>query len=304
MIDVRRILCPTDFSDLSRRALTHAVMLARWHGAKLTVLHIAPLMPMGAAFSPSGITAVTLDPRARERLLDDLRAFAMPSGVAQVAADFKVQDGPVVRGIVAQAREGAADLIVMGTHGRGGFERLVLGSVAETVLRKAPCPVFTVSGAAEGSAPHEPTELRHVLCAVDFSAASQEALRYALSLARRARAPLTVLHVLEWPEHDPVGHRPPDLAEYKRSFQQDAMEHLHAAVPVEARQGCEVSETVAVGTPWRQILRVAGEERADLVVLGVQGRGALDRRLFGSTAGHVVRQAACPVLTVRPAGHR
>ena len=298
MIQVRSILCPTDFSDFSRRALAHAVPLARWYEARLTVLYVTPVLPAVPGFAPF-VSPLTLEPIPRERLIDDVRAFAESASSAGIAVDCVVREGGAVPHILEQARDAAADLIVMGTHGRGGFEKLVLGSVTEKVLRKAPCPVMTVSAAAVGAAPHEPPDLRTILCAVDFSQASGEALRYALSLAQRARARLTLLHVLEWPEKEIRQPRLIDFTEYRRFLERDARQQLAASVPAEARQWCDVREEVTAGKPWREILRLAGEDGADLIVMGVRGRGPVDLMLFGSSAHHVVREAACPVITVR-----
>jgi nucleotide-binding universal stress UspA family protein len=294
--DVRRILCPIDFSDVSRHALAHAAALARAHGAELTVLHVAPVMPVGTAFPPLAVSAMAFTPRIREGLRDELRAFA-PADLAGLAPRFVVRDGPVVPEIVAEARAGAADLVVVGTHGRRGVERLVLGSVAGKLLHRAPCPVLVVPDVDEAApAARGP---RHVVCALDLSDRSADTLAWAVWLAQQARARLTVLHVVDWPEHDQPG-RHAGLTECKSALWGEAMERLRAVVPAAAREDGAVVETVVLGTPWREILRVAGEEGADLLVLGAQGRGGLERVLFGSTAGHVVRQASCPVFLVRP----
>jgi nucleotide-binding universal stress UspA family protein len=141
---------------------------------------------------------------------------------------------------------------------------------------------------------------RRILCPVDFSAASDRALRYAVSLAEEAKAKLTVLHVLEWfPEQDIREHRHFDVPEYRRFLEEDARRRLAKAVPAEARAWCEPAELVGCGKAYREILRVAAEEKSDAIVMGVHGRGALDVLLFGSTANQVVRHATCPVLTVR-----
>lgn len=295
---VRRILCPTDFSDFSRRALAHATVLAHWYGARVTLLYVQPMMPSLGGFPPL-VSPVALEPLSHEHTLDDLRAFGAAAAAAGVEVDAAVRDGGAGAQILDEAHEGGADLIVMGTHGRGGFERLVLGSVTEKVLRKAPCPVLTVSLPAGLGAPHEPPQLRRLLCATDLSPASAEAMRAAFSLARVGGARLTVLYVLDWPQHEIPGHRYFDVPEYRRHLEGESARQLQAAIPPEVRECCSVREVVAVGTPWREILRVAAEDEAEMVVMGVHGRNALDRLLFGSTAYHVVRQAPCPVLTVR-----
>jgi nucleotide-binding universal stress UspA family protein len=298
MIGIKRILCPVDFSEASRAALDHAAALARWYEARLITLHVVPLVPSTLSFPPA-ISAASFQPIPLELFRDELLRFAEP--VAEVVpAETVVVLGDAARTIVEQARTADADLLVLGTHGRSGFERFVLGSVTEKVLRRAPCAVLTVPPAAAPAAATPRPPYRRILCPVDFSTVSEQALRYALSLAEEAKARLTVLHVLEWfPEQEIREHRHFNVPEYRRFLEEDARRRLSEAVPAEARPWCELVERVACGKAYQEILRIAGEEGSDLIVLGVQGRGALDVLLFGSTANHVVRQAACPVLTVR-----
>jgi nucleotide-binding universal stress UspA family protein len=298
MIGINRILCPVDFSDASRLALDHAAALARWYEARLIALHVMPLVPTTLSFPPA-ISAATLEPLPPELFRDELRRFV--GAVAEVVpAETAVMPGDAAGTILEQARTAEADLLVLGTHGRSGFERLVLGSVAEKVLRRAPCPVLTVPPAAAHATTTPRPPYRRILCPVDFSTSSDQALRYAVSLAEEAKARLTVLHVLEWfPEQEVREHRHFNVPEYRRFLEEDARRRLAESVPAEARPWCEPVERVACGKAYQEVLRIAGEEASDLIVLGVQGRGAVDRLLFGSTANHVVRQASCPVLTVR-----
>jgi nucleotide-binding universal stress UspA family protein len=124
------------------------------------------------------------------------------------------------------------------------------------------------------------------------------ALTYALSLAQQADAELIVLHVIELPP-DIHGVGPLDLAEYRRVYEEESRRRLSEAVPAEARTYCTVREAIVTGKPYREILRVADDQQSELIVMGVQGRGAADLLFFGSTTQHVVRQATCPVLTLR-----
>jgi nucleotide-binding universal stress UspA family protein len=298
MISIHRILCPVDFSEASRRALEHAAALARWYEARLFALHVVPLVPTTLSFPPA-ISAATMEPVPPEAFHAELRRFVAPAADT-VPAETVVMSGDPARTVLEQARALEADLVVLGTHGRSGFERLVLGSVAEKVLRRATCPVLTVPPAvAEHPATARPPYQR-ILCPVDFSATSDRALRYAFSLAEEAKARLTVLHVLEWfPEQEIREHRHFDVPEYRRFLEEDARRRLAEAIPEDVRTWCEPVEKVGCGKPYREILRVAAEDRSDAVVMGVHGRGALDVALFGSTTNQVVRQAHCPVLTVR-----
>jgi nucleotide-binding universal stress UspA family protein len=300
MIEIRRILCPTDLSDLAPRAFDHALALARFHQAEIELAYVSePLLPGPAGPATSPPWAV-LDPAVRGRLRSALEALAAPARAAGVPVGLLVYEGRVVAEILERARAWPADLLVMGTHGRGGFERWVLGSVTEKVLRKAPCPVLTVPPPASGLHPSGAVLYRAIVCPVDFSDASLAALRHALKLAEESAAEITVLHVIEWLVEDEPGARIAgfDVPEFRRYLEQDAREKLKGTVPEEARDWCRPREEVVGGRPWREILRVADERQADLVVMGVRGRHPVDIALFGSTTHHVVRGARCPVLVV------
>ena len=189
----------------------------------------------------------------------------MPLGVP-VACE--VVDAPNVHHeILAQADRQQADLIVMGTHGRSGFQRLFLGSVTEKVLRTARPPVLTV-GAAADVVPARDFSFKRILCAVDFSACSLAALRYAATLAETSGAKLTALYVMEWPPvaPDPLLGPPTDLTGYRMAAEAAGRERLHTVVaelPLIDHMGVE--EIVAAGKPHHEILRVAAEreQRSD-----------------------------------------
>ncbi len=300
MIEIRRILCPTDLSDVAPRAFDHALALARFHQAEIELAYVSePLLP-GPVAPASYPPWAVLDPAVRGRLRSALETLAAPARAVGVPVGFGVYEGRVVAEILDRARAWPADMLVMGTHGRGGFERWVLGSVTEKVLRKAPCPVLTVPPPAGGLHPSGAVLFRTIVCPVDFSEASLAALRHGLKLAEESGAEITVLHVLEWLVEDEPGARIAgfDVPEFRRYLEKDAREKLRRVVPEEARDWCRPREEIVGGRPWREILRVAEERQADLVVMGVRGRNPVDIVLFGSTTHHVVRGARCPVLVV------
>jgi nucleotide-binding universal stress UspA family protein len=300
MIDIRRILCPTDLSDVAPRAFGHALAVARFHQAEIELAYVSePLLP-GPVAPASYPPWTVLDPAVRDRLTDALEALAAPAADTGTPVRFGVYEGRVVSEILDRARSWPADVVVMGTHGRGGFERWVLGSVTEKVLRKAPCPVLTVPPPAAGLQPGGSVLFRRMVCPVDFSGASLAALGYALRLAKESCAEITVLHVIEWLAEDEPGARIAgfDVPEYRRYLETDAREKLHALVPEDAHDWCRPREVVTGGRPWREVLRLTEETTADLVVMGVRGRNPVDIALFGSTTHHVVRGARCPVMVV------
>jgi nucleotide-binding universal stress UspA family protein len=308
MSAIRRILCPTDFSDGSRHALDYACVIAQWHGATITLFH-ARAAPPAIAYATSGpmmpSELITLE--SRVEILAVMSQFAATEAGGDIRVEFEIGEGHAAAAILAAAATTGSDVIVMGTHGRSGFERLVLGSVTEKVLRKASCPVLTVPPRAPDAVRHTPTLHRRIVCGVDFSDSSMEALNLALSLAQEVDARVTILHVIELPPGLPSEKRdfvlpaPRLLQDYVAAAESDARELLKAAVPESMRARGNVDAAVAVGKPYQEILRIATAPPADLIVMGVKGRGVADLLFFGSTAQNVVRQATCPVLTLRTA---
>ena len=295
MISIRRVLCPVDFSDFSRNALDHAATIARWYEAHVTALHVLPSIT--AVLPPTGDGLYPPLVFSDEDLLQfrtELDAFARQSGDRPMAT--AVVQGNVTGEILRVAHELPADLLVMGTHGRSGFDRLMLGSITEKLLRKAPCPVLTVPARTPDVSPRGAPFTR-VLCAVDFSPASLRALALAESLAAEAVAPLTVLHVLE-----PASVFEPVVAGSGRlpgaDVHRAAQHRLEKLVGSDTRAFTDVHEVVVAGKPYREILREAAVQSSDLIVLGTHG-GRPGLPAFGSTTNHIVREATCPVLTVR-----
>lgn len=297
MIQITQILCPVDFSDISQHALDHAAAIARWYDARLTVLYVFANLPT------MDMPPLVLEDADRERLIGDMRKMAarVPS---QVPLDFRLQEAGYAHDeILAELAATHADLLVLGTHGRSGFQRLFLGSVTEKVIRKAPCPTLVVPPRAPDVPPEATVEFRRILCAVDFSENSLDALAYAINVAEEADARLTLLHVVELPSV--LTREPPvagiDVTRIRDAAAVDARRRLHDLIPEQARTYCTVETAVVEGRAHREILRHATEQQSDLVVMGVHGRGAIDRLVFGSTTHHVIRAARCPVLVVRHA---
>jgi len=143
--------------------------------------------------------------------------------------------------------------------------------------------------------------LHRILCPVDFSDSSLKALEYAMSLAQEADADLLLMHVIEGVPDVRTWQQPlnPSILEYLRLSEQNALQRLRMLIPADAHAWCRPHETLVTGKPYEEILRVAGEQDTHLIVMGVHGRNPIDLLLFGSTTNHVVRGAACPVLTLK-----
>ena len=307
-VAINRILCPVDFSEFSEHALRHAATLARWYGARLRVLHVFSVPPPIDIIPPLATPrpAGNLTPGDRNRIAEQLQRWAERVAPG-MSIEALVEEAPsVYREILAQAGGWAADLLVVGTHGYSGFERLVVGSVTEKLLRLSPCPVFVVPNAVEESPVPGDVRFDRLLAAVDFSESSLAALRYAVSIAEEADARLTVLNAIEVP---PELQHPPTSADYnvdvvRAQAEAERLRCVSALIPEEARTYCTIETAVVEGKASREILRHAEAQQIDLIVMGVQGRGPLDLMVFGSNANDVIRHASCPVLIVRAATRR
>ena len=294
-ISIERILCPIDFSDTSHHALAHAAAFARWYEARLTLLYVFVNLPA------LDLPPMVLEESDRERLIGQMREFAAfvpPS----VQIDCQVREERLVHeAILGEIEASPTDLLVMGTHGRSGFQRLFLGSVTEKVIRKVKCPTMIVPPRAPDIATDAPVEFHRLLCPIDFSEGSLAALEYAINLAEEADGKLTLLHVTELPAAltQEALIEVDELARIHETAVEGARKKLANLIPENARAYCSIDATVVEGRAYREILSRATEKKADLIVMGVHGRGALDLLLFGSTTHHVIRASACPVLIVR-----
>jgi nucleotide-binding universal stress UspA family protein len=301
MVEFKHILAPTDMSDASRPALAYAAACASWYGANLSLLHVVPTfdaiqMPPGTLGDPVQV----IYPPSREEVIATMQRHVEAVGLASAAPYLMVEDGDPVDTILDQAISMPADLIVMGTHGRSGFNRLLFGSITEQVLHRSPCPVLTVP--PHGTSAHADARFERILCAMDFSPAAMQALGFALDLGRQSRGVVIVLHAIEWlADEEPRVHAHFNVAEYRTYLLDDARARLDEVLAAADRARVDVQPVVSAGRAYREILREAEAREADLIVMGAQGRGGIGQALTGSATNQVLRAASCPVLTVRSA---
>jgi nucleotide-binding universal stress UspA family protein len=286
MTRIRHVLCPIDFSDISRHALVHATALAEWYEARLMVLHVVQQRVTELPPVPEVGSGTTLD---------EMRRFTADLS-SEVSLVLTVEEAESVHdAIVARADAFGADLLVIGTHGHSGFRRLIFGSVTEKVLQEAACPVLIVPPRAP-EAPKMPIEFRQILCPVEFSDDSLDAVAFALELAQEADARLTLLHAVDIP---PAVRQEVAVAIDTTAIEADARHRLLQLIPESARQFCTVETVVTEGEPHAEILRQATARAVDLIVMAGHSRPRLlDRMHFGSTTHHVMREAPCPVLVL------
>jgi nucleotide-binding universal stress UspA family protein len=279
-----RILVATDGSETADTAVEGAVRLADQFGADLHAIHVTPPDDGGAPRgSPDGV-----DPDA---LLEDVAARAAESDVPVSTAVLPNESG-AARAITDYAEAQDVDLLVMGTQGRTGLDRFVLGSVTERALRISPVPVLT----ARTSTPVE--ELDDVLVATDGSEGAAAAVTHAVDLAAAADATLHVIHVVDVTVAWPTGAGGPLLDRMEDA----GREAVDRAVERAGRADVPAVEaTLLSGSPYRAIVDYAADADVDLTVVGTHGRSGLDRLLLGSVAERVVRTAGTPVLALKAA---
>jgi nucleotide-binding universal stress UspA family protein len=287
-----KILCPTDFSAGSQYALRTAARIAAASDAELVIANVWYLPSAAyAGEAPVPSDAVQFLTDDSERGLAHAARAASDLGARRVTTTMLT--GIPWDQLVALLRGDAAfDLVVMGTHGRTGLARILLGSVTEQVVRHAPCPVLTVRDRGDTGT------YRHVLCPVDFSDSARQAVDLAARVATAGGAGITLLHVLELP----VAYSgEPKIAGFAGDLDRQAAAMLERwTVELQAKVPVPVTARSRVGRPGAQILTALDDDPSfDLVITGSHGRTGLRRLLLGSVAEQVIRHAACPVLVAR-----
>jgi nucleotide-binding universal stress UspA family protein len=289
VIMLRKILYLTDFSGCSESALPFVISIARNYEAKVSALHV--LIPAQATDprAKSGEAAIAADEEFAESEMQKL-----DSELSGVPHETNVEWGADIWSVVERnIVEGHSDFVVVGTHGRTGTQRVLLGSVAEEIFRRSAAPVLTIGPRVTGGSHHD-GRFGNILLATDFGIETHAASRYAISLAQENQARLTLLHVIRGPLRR-NGRLPP----------QSAAEILHSLMEIvtpEAQLWCQPEAVVEYGEPAKAILHAAKTRGVDLIVLGlhssVPAAGAETRQLR-ATAHKVVAHSHCPVLTAR-----
>ena len=302
-VGFKRVLVATDFSEASRKALAHALRIARRFAGDITLVHaIAP----AGAYQP-----IPMDPLPREldrQLLqaeEEMTSLVKQQAIKDVPCHTVVQEGRVWDVLSTLMQEEHADLIVVGTHGRGGLKKIVLGSIAEQVVRLADSPVLTV-GPQVPDPPSGEQSFSTILFATDFGPASAKAFPYALSLAEEYAAKLILLHVVPLPVMGPGAfgaseYAANELIQWESRVQEDSAQKLRDLIPPDAALACEPEYVVGTNFVPDGILSCAETNKADLIVMGVNAAGSarIASHFPWDLTHEVVCRANCPVLTVR-----
>jgi nucleotide-binding universal stress UspA family protein len=301
-VSFKSILLATDFSVTSERAVAYGLAIARRYGSIVTIVH---------ALSPEPRKPVTADPLPRE--LDrprleaehEMKRLAEAADIKDFAPHMLLEQGPVWDVLSSIIQRENTDLLVLGTHGRGGLKKLALGSVAEAVLRQATCPVLTIG---PNAAPAGASPFQRILFATDFGPASARAFPYALSLAEDCHAKLVLLHMVPpipvaamGPgAYCPGAYVAQDLTDWQAKMKEESARRLKKLVPSDAKLTSQPEYVVGMDFVPEGILSAAAAHNVELIVMGA------NRAASARVAAHipwaithsVICEAKCPVLTV------
>ncbi len=289
-IKLSKVLYLTDFSEPSEAALPFAAAVAREYGAKVYAMHV--MTPSPLVYTTPETTVATMEAQEEAAQAGMQRAEAQLDGIVhETIVENDLGVWPAIERAIKQL---GIDMIVVGTHGRSGLDRLLLGSVAEEIFRRSSVPVLTI-GPWAAVAVHNAAKFHRILFSTDFTKESLAAAPYAISMAQENQARLILLHVIR-------GGR--SRLDEKRAEETiaDAMHRLFEIVPADAELWCRPEASVQYGDPGDMILDMARDRGADLIVMGVRdAKGHLGAATHAqrATAHQVVSHALCPVLTVR-----
>ena len=286
-VSLKNLLFTTDFSAASESAFSYALAFARWYDSKLFVAHVVPREPRSVIPLEPVPAEVDRDWQDARQRMD---SFTKNHAGKDVCLESVLERGELQNVISAIILQHGIDLLILGTHGRKGIKKLVLGSVAEQIFRFATCPVLTV-GPKVVRQPAQFETLNRILFATDFTSGSLHALPYVLSLAEENEASVVLVHLIEL---FPLDQDP-------RKVEANIRARLRALVPPEADLWCKPEFVVGREFPIEGILRVAEERDVDLIVMGVHRASSSKAPPHSpwTIAYQVVCNAYCPVLTVR-----
>jgi len=291
----QHILCPTDFSPSSRHAQDLALTLANDFQARLTLFH-----SVDSPVYSSWPTVPQPEFAAERQRWAKKEMAALEASLASPRVGAKLGEGPPHQAIAREAARDGVDLVVMGTHGLSGFEKLFLGSTTEKVLHLVETPLLTVNPSSRKPEPSagKGKAFRNIVLAADFGPGTVATAEYALLMGRQYRSRITAVHAHPRPLE--MSHEL--AASWFQAVELDraaATLKLRKLIPPSVREVCETDFVAREGEPFEIIRQVAQEVEADLVVMGAHGTGKSGLAWLGSTAHKMIRAAQCPVLVVR-----
>lgn len=297
-VQLKNIICTTDFSDYSNQTISYGIALAKAFAAKLYVCHVIDLS-FGFMYGEKSSASVEQKNRMRDYVYKNIEDL-----VGEETVDWEplVGMGPAADEIDRLVKEKNADIVIAATRVRSGLKRHVLGSVTEHMIRTLPCPLVVLRGSEEEFITSEniDTMFKQVLIGYDFSPYSEVALEHGLSLAKEFNSGLHMVHVM-----DPSVYKyllnesqQKDEEKFRGDLTEEYNNKLMNMVPEKYRDWCKPNTRLLIGKPHVELNNYAKSNNIDLIILGTRGIGLLGTLFLGSTTDRVVREAPCPVLSV------
>ncbi len=292
----KRILVATDFSECSRVALDICISASKCMKTKLYILHTIEKFPHDYRHLLSSTTHSNMKQKLEEEAMNKIKAMLPEELLGSEDIVPIIRFGKPLSEVIQFAKEKDVDIIAIGTHGRAGVDRIILGSVAERVVRKAHCPVMVVRS-------RKYIGFKRIIVPIDFSDCSRIALEYAAATARAHRSKLTILHVYEESFIEPyvrAANTEEEAQEIIRGIEQVNEGKYDEFLKKIDLGGVEYDKLLRKGIPSNEIVETAREQQAQLIVVGTHGRSGIKHMLIGSDAEEVVRNAPCDIVVVKP----
>lgn len=294
-VTINNIMCATDFSEYSNRAIPFGVSLSNEFNSKLFICHVIDL-PSTTMYGEFFVDPTEIQTRIEEYAASEL---------ANLIGDDRVQWEPFISvghpadEIARIAESNNVDIVITTTHGRSGLKRLILGSVTERLIHTLHCPVLVVQDPKPGN--HNYANFKKILVGCDFSPDSDLAVSYAISLAQEFESEINLVHVIEPDMFDDLVKLDSEDGRIIKQERKDKIsENLAGLIPREACEWCYPKIALLAGRPHEELSKYAIINDIDLIVLGVHGKGFVEKLFVGSTTDRVIRVGACPVLVVKP----
>jgi nucleotide-binding universal stress UspA family protein len=304
IVGFKRVLIATDFSAVSERALAYAIPIVRRYSSTVSIVH---------AIQPQHRESITWDPLPREldrRRLEaeqEMRRFGEEARIKDLNPHIWLEKGRIWDVVSSIIQRENTDLLVLGTHGRGGLKKLALGSASEEILRLAKCPVLTI-GPNVPPADATKNEFKAILFATDFGAGSDKAFPYALSLAVACQAKLILLHMVPpMPlvvtgrfDDSPGMYALPALTEWQLTMKGESLRKLRKMIPSDVKLVSEPGYVIGMDILSEGILGAAEARKVDLIVMGANrfASARMVAHIPWTVTHEVICKAKCPVLTV------
>jgi nucleotide-binding universal stress UspA family protein len=287
-MNIENVLVPVDFSPPSRLAVNYGVSLARKLRAKLMLMHVVE--SASALAHPFTAESAKIEKEHRDQAVRMLSALLGSEDQDDLDLRVVVRSGNIKNQIATVAREQKADIVVMGTHGRGLFGRWVIGSITDGMLRKISIPILTVCRATK------PLAFNRILIATDLSESSKRGFDFVLELARTVHSDLVIVHVMD---QTALIYGGAEMVQYVSPYDIEEAKAKVAELAAEGSRANVKIETIVVeGVAAEEILRAADRNSADLILLTVGKRGFVEHALLGTTAERIIREANVPVLSI------